>query len=782
MPSPVFFDETMPSLELRNASMQYGNEFAMRDYLDRLTRHKKLILLCTGGLMLLALLVSLMMTPVYEAKGTVELNIVAPKVTKFEDFQADPYKLEEFIQTQVELFKSTSLADRVIGNLKLASNPAFSPFADGPEEQIGVMTRLRAWLRALTAPLKNWLSPKADSSADFDLARLEQEKVLQAVFTENLSVTPKPGTKIISVAFSSSDPVLARNITNELITEFIKWEIDRKVESNKAAKNQLERQIRNVNDQLSTAEAAFSQFAQEAGIVSFDSKTNIVFQELEQVNQALAAIETERIKKKEIYEEARKSDVRSLPAVLQNALIQNLKNQYIDIMSEYEKLRVVYKDDYPEVKRIRAKMEDINRRLRDEQDRILKSLLAEYQAADKVARALAEKAHEKKDLALKLNTLAGKYKILGNKVDMNQQIYLSLLERSKEIDANVGTDLGKIQLVDLAAVPLYPYKPNKVLYILVAALLGIMGGSGLAFLREYLDSTVKRVEEISDQYRIPMLAVLPATSQRHLICPDESEAPEEPSAFAEGIRFARVSITHSSTADGPAKSLLFTSTIPNEGKSTISVHLANSFAGAGETVLLIDADLRKPSQNGGSAGSAGFEYGLTHYLNGIAGLDEIIQKTKVPNLYFVHSGHLTPPNPNELLNSNPMRALIQDLTSRFDRIILDGPPFGADAMVLGNLVDGVILITTLGQTQRAAIQIARKSLLKTNSRLIGSIVNNVDFKQYPETRHYQNWYSYCGLKAANYLSYPAPAEKGPVNQHDVKKIILGYYSRATKTK
>jgi GumC protein len=149
-------------------------------------------------------------------------------------------------------------------------------------------------------------------------------------------------------------------------------------------------------------------------------------------------------------------------------------------MSEYEKLRVVYKDDYPEVKRIRAKMEDINHRLNDEQDKIVKSLLIEYQGAEKVTTAY-EKAKEKKDLALKLNTLAGKYKILEHQVEVNKQIYLSLLGRSKEIDVNVGTDLGNIKLVDLASVPLLPYKPNTVLYILVAAFLGFMSGTGLAF-------------------------------------------------------------------------------------------------------------------------------------------------------------------------------------------------------------------------------------------------------------------------------------------------------------
>ena len=226
--------------------------------------------------------------------------------------------------------------------------------------------------------------------------------------------------------------------------------------------------------------------------------------------------------------------------------------------------------------------------------------------------------------------------------------------------------------------------------------------------------------------------------------------------------------------------MLITSTAPNEGKSTISVHLAHSFADAGETVLLIDADLRKPSRYGVCSGGIGYEYGLTHYLNGDATLEAIIHKTKVQNLYYVHSGYVRPRNPTELLNSNQMKALVENLMSRFDRIIFDGPPFGSDALVLGNFVDGVILITTLGQTHGPAIQIARKSLLKTNSRLIWNIVNNVDCKQYPETRHYQNSYSSEGFKAANYLIYPDQTEKAPFGLLEMKKTISGCFSRAAK--
>lgn len=751
---PLPAGESLPSLELRRPAPQYENSFALQDYLDILARRKGSIFAFMGVVVLLAAAISFIMKPVYRAQATVELNTNAPKVTKFADLMTDPSQPDEFMKTQIELFQSDTLAKRVIDELDLANNPAFNPLIEHSSGQAGVIGRFRALLSNSLATCKRWLHlNNADKNLSTALAQMQQQEILEALFAQNLDVQPKAGTDIISVAFSSSDPLLAKGVSNELINQFIAWQMDRRMDATKSAKGQLQRQINNVRSQLDQSEGKLNQFARDAGIVSLDAKSNLIYQQLEQINQALAKIEAERVAKRETYEQAKDSDVSSLPLVLQNSLIQNLKDQYINLMSEYEKLRVTYKNNYPTVKSLRAKMLDINRRISEEQERILNSLKTEYLEASRVEKALTNKAEEKKAMALKVNELASQYKILEREVETNKQIYQSLLERSKEIDANVGTDLGNIQLVDYASLPLKPYKPNILLNILAAAILGLMGGTGLAFFREYMDNTVKKVEDISSRHMIPILGVVPAANKKELICAGSTLPRQAPSRFAEAIRFARVSILFSSSTDNPAKSLLITSTAAGEGKSIISVNLAHSFADAGEKVLLIDGDLRKPSPNGRSSNGNGngASKGLTHYLSGIAAIEDLIQITQVQNLYFIPSGAI-PPNPTELLNSRRLTALIDDLMKHFDRIIFDGPPFGSDVLVLGNRVDGVILITTLGQTQQAALQVFRKYLLQTNGRLIGSIVNRVNLSQYPETRHYQNCYSYEGCKAENFLA------------------------------
>lgn len=750
---PVPVGESLPSLERHGPVPGYENSFALQDYLDILARRKGLIFVFTGVLVLLGLAISLLMKPVYRAQASVELNANAPKVTKFADLMDDRSQPDEFIKTQIELFQSDTLAKRVIEELGLAGNPDFNPFMEQSGAQTGFIAKLKGRLSSSLKAVKHWLHLKnAEENPNPAMVQMQQQVLLEAAFAKHLDVQPKAGTNIITVAFSSSDPILARSVSNELINQFISWQMDRRMDATQSAKGQLQKQINNVRSQLDLSEGRLNRFAKEAGIVSLDSKSNLIYQQLEEINQALAKIEADRVAKKETYEQAKNSDVSSLPIVLQNTLIQNLKDQYINLMSEYGKLRVTYKDNYPTVKSIRAKMLDINRKISEEQQRILNSLRTEYLQASKVEKALAGKAEEKKAMALRVNALASQYKILEREVETNKQIYQSLLERSKEIDANVGTDLGNIQLVDFASLPLKPYKPNIVLNILAAVILGLMGGTGLAFLREYLDNTVKRVDEISGRHSVPILGVIPSASKRELAYQDSSLPQKTASGFAEAIRFARMSILFSSSEDNPAKSLLVTSTAAGEGKSVISVNLACSFADTGEKVVLIDGDLRKPAPNGRSSNGNGRSEvrGLTHFLSGIVTAGDILQKTETENLYFIPSGAI-PPNPTELLSSRKLTVLIDELMERFDRVIFDGPPFGSDVLVLSNRVNGVILITTLGQTQRAALQVFRKYLLQTNGRLIGSIVNRVNLSQYPETRHYQNCYSYKGCKAENFL-------------------------------
>ncbi len=749
--------QQLPSTELRTPYPDFEDSFNLRDYLEPLFRRKWTIVICTLAVVIPTLIYTVTRDPIYKAVGWVELSPSAPKVTKFEDVVAGPFKggADQFTQTQMELLQSGALARRVSDRLGLEQHATFRRWSGLEREEPGVIktvfSSIVGFPGSLLRTFRSWFEPPREAvfaGVNEEVQKLRLQRSLEGFVRSGLSIEPRQGTSIISIGYDSTDPALARDVVNMLIDEFMNWEMDRRIEAAGAAKQQLDKQISLARTQLETAEGEVVRYAREAGIVSLDSRLNEVFHQLEQINAALARVGTERITKGEHLGVAERSDLSSSPLVMQNELVQNLKNQYIGLMAEYERLRVVFKDDYPSVRTLRAQMLDIGSKINMEQERILNSLKQEYESVLKTERALKTSAEEKKALAMQLNELAGTYKTLEREVEINKQIYHSLLERSKEIDATVGTDLGNVRVVDLATIPLRPYKPNLNRNLFLAMVLGLMGGIGLALVREYMDSTIKRVDEISDRHWIPVLGVVPVAEKGETKDLDSLVRVKPLALFSEAVRVVKVSIQLSHPGAGPQRSLLVTSTTAGEGKSTISANLAQAFAGAREKVLLIDADLRKPRLHR-LLGSNGNSTGLSTYLSGVSKLENVIQKTDVPNLYFIPSGP-TPLNPSELFASGGMKNLMDNLGKHFDRIILDAPPFGVFSEVLrmGSQVDGVILITALGSTHHEALRVFRKSLVKTNGQIIGAVVNKFKINRFADGYYHRSYgrdyYNYTG--------------------------------------
>jgi capsular exopolysaccharide synthesis family protein len=749
-PVPVQQTHLPASIPISIPEVEHG--LSLSDYLEPLIRRKWLVL----GILLCVLIptfaINLRMDPIYKATGWVEFNPYSAKVTKFEDMAGGPSRLgtDEWTQTQVRLLQSGALARRVAEKLQLEQHPIFNPAAQAKKEE-GWFDRLKKPVAAVKSfivrSVKRLTKPQTGAAVATEpsVRTLQLRQSMEEYIKGGLELGGVGDSHVVSISFDSADPVLARNIVNTLIQEFISWEMDRRIEAAGVAKQQLEKQVDLARNRLEQSENEATAYAKKAGLVSMDTRLNLAYQQLEQINGALAKAEADRIAKKEAYEQAISGDISSSPLVLENSLIQSLRNQYIGLMSEYEQLRVTFKDDYPNIKTLRAKMLDVGKRINTEQERILNSFKSQYLTSLNTEKALQATAEEKKSLALNLNELANHYKILEREVEVNKQIYQSLMERSKEIEANVGTDLGNIRIVDLASLPLHPYKPKVMKNLFLAGVFGLMAGLGLALLLEFLDSTVRRVEEISERHGIPVLAVIPEADRAVFEELDTMVRENPQSVFSEAIRLAKASIQLSAPPERPVKSLLITGTSIGEGKSTVAANLALAFAASHEKVLIIDADMRKPRLTR-QFGSNGNSKGLSHYLTGTCKYEEIIQKTEIPNLYFVPSGP-SPSNPAELLASREMKGFLDVVMKHFNRIILDSPPFGvfAEVLFLGNQVDGVILITSLGETERDALRLFRRNITKTGGHVLGAIINKFKFNRYSGGYYHHNYkkgYSY----------------------------------------
>lgn len=775
-PAPVNQAQAgLPSTEVRYAVPEFEESVDIRDYIDVVLRRKWLVLTFLVGVFITTLIVSLSMKPVFKANGGLELSPQDAKVTKFEDMVASQLQTREYIQTQVKLLQSSSLARRVVEKLNLAEHPIFNPDAE-QKQQKEDLNFLQKWRKSVTETVRGWLQalkPKSDDNDKMmtvdgqDLAELQKQKAMQAWFAGNLQVQPERDTTIISLSFTSVDPILARDTINTMVQEFIGWQMDNRIDSAGSAKKQLDKQIDIARIQLEKSEAELNRFAQRAGIVSLDSKLNLIYRQLEEINRALAESQANRIAKEAIYNEAIKIGPSALPAVIQNQLIQNLREKYVETQAEYQELGDTFKDGYPKVKALKAKMLDTQKRIADEEERILNSIINEYQVAQKQEESLRKEAEEKKALAMDLNSRATQYKIREREVETNKEIYQSLLSRAKEIDANVGTDLSNIRVVDYADLPLSPYKPNIKLNLLLALVVGLMGGVGVAFFLEYLDNTVKGMDEISDRFQIPILGVVPLAKPDEINDLDKLVRLQPRSGFAEAIRTTKVSIQLCSFMEQAPKSLLITSTASGEGKSTIATNLAQAFASSDERVILIDADLRKPRLHKVFNGHGQLK-GMSQLLSGLAKIDEALYKTDVPNLYFLSAGPI-PPNPAELLASNRMKRLLEGLSKYFDRIVIDGPPAAgfADVLALANYVNGVVLISTLGQTHRDALRIFKKSLHNVGGNLLGGIVNKLDLSKqyggyyYKYYKYYHSYYQPYGDKQPNLPAAEEELENEP---------------------
>jgi capsular exopolysaccharide synthesis family protein len=713
-------------------------EIHLKDYLEVLLRRKWLIIGILFFTFLSTLIFSLAAEKQYEATGSLEVNQGAQKITKFEDVVTDKLRFEEFVATQASLLKSDTLAEKVIDKLNLADHPVILEKKE-KSDNIGLLDHAKAFIKKIIQKKDDRTQDEAASEA---LSQAMVQKALLKFFKERLTVTPQRDAMIINIAFTSPDRWLSEDAVNMLMDEFVNWKMDQKIDASEKAREFLMRQIDQAKINLESAEEKQNKFAKQAGIVSMDAKLNSVFRQLEDINTALGVAEADFAKKETIYRQAVKDGPSSLPQVLNSSLINQLKSDYAGLRSEYERLTEIFRDDYPDVKAIRSRMNSIETQINDESQKIFNSIKYEYEAALSLVKSLNEKFEEKKLQAMDLNERATQYKIMEREVETNKAIYQSLLERAREIESMAG-GAPNIQIVDRATLPIFPSTPNVKLNLLLAIVMGLTAGVGGALLMEYFADTITNPDQISDRFQIPILGVIPVEKE----CPDyplELAFSNNPRAgISEALLTSRVSI-QLSVSDAQAKCIAVTSTSPGEGKTTISANLAQTFAGAGEKVVIIDADLRKPRMHKifpeTTIKSNG--YGLSNYLAGISN-EKLVAKTEIENIFLIRSGP-PPPNPVELLASSKFTALVKSLSKTFDRIIVDSPPHQglADILVISRQVGGIILVSGIGECTREGLRHFKKSMENVRGNVLGCIVNKFNPNQSYGHKYYHYHYQY----------------------------------------
>jgi len=486
-------------------------------------------------------------------------------------------------------------------------------------------------------------------------------------------------------------------------------------------------------------------------------RQDLITKQLTVLSDALLRARAERIAKESVVAQAVGQNMEALPAVLQSAVVAGLKAELTKLEGEYWQLGQTFKPSFSDLRmrQLEQNIKEVRGQLAIETRKIVISLEADYRAALRTEKELQRAVDEHRGLAMRIGDQMAEYRLLRRDVDTNQELYISLLTRLKETGVSSALLTSNVSIVDRAEVPLSPSKPRKRQDLLVAAMLGLVGGVGLAFFREYLDTNIKDAKEVETVLRVPTLALVPSReavdrprARRRLVADGKAQAApfalvahaEMGSILAEAFRNLRTSLLYSSP-DHPPRTLMFTSLQSGDGKTSLATNLAIVLGqlGVGE-VLLVDGDMRRPLLH--ELLEVPQAPGLSAFLTGQAELAEIIRATRIPGLSVIPSGHV-PLNPTELMSSARLKQAMGDLGKRYAHVVFDAPPlFGvSDAMVLAPRVEGVVLVLRHGRSSRDAAQRAVGNLASVHARLLGVILNDVDVQA---TGYYYGSYGYYG--------------------------------------
>lgn len=737
----------LPPPEYFQSVPQEENEVNLRDYWKVIQKRRWTILAFFFVVVVATAIGTFTMKPIYRGTTTLLINKENPQIVDFKEiFTVNTMDLD-YYQTQYKILESRSLAKRVIQTLNLAEHHEFNPQTESSPFQ--------TWKREVINVLSGWLALFSQSPKDLTESGKEpgRETTLINEFLNKLKIEPIRNSRLVKIHYDAHYPELATRVPNTLAASFIQQNLEKRFTSTEQAKEWLTRQLDDLKAKVERADETLQAYGSKHGIISLEEKENITMQRLTELNEALAKAESERMAKEALYKQTQERNFDSLPSILENKLIQDLKQSLIQLEAQYMKLSENYKPDYPEMKRLRNQMEAIQKRLNTEMSIIITAIKTEYESGLRKESLLRAAFEEQKKRAMEMKQKSIQYNILKRESDTNKELYKGLLQRMKEAGISAGIPASNIQVVDQAEPPTVPYRPNKQLNLLLAAVVGLFLGVGLAFFFEYLDNTVKTPDDVEELVRLPSFGMVPEISrEKHNLLGSGKSYPVElvtyghpKSMLSEAYRNIRTSILLS-FSEKPPKTMIISSPNPAEGKTTTVVNTAIALSQTGAQVLIIDADMRKPRIHKIFASENG--KGLSNFLSGNSQLESIIKISKIPNLCYIPSGPI-PPNPSELLGSSLFKKMIQSLGERFNHMIIDSPPVlgFADSTILSTIVDGVILVVVGGKTPKETLQRAKDLLLQVDARILGVVINRVDIRRSDYGSYYYRHQYYYGKES-----------------------------------
>lgn len=711
-------------------------ELQFTDYLKVIRNRKWILITVFVAVVGMVSLYTIRQTPIYQATATILIDPEPDQVIKVQEVNklGSNWDYEQYYNTQLKILQSLAIAEKTLekfgGPQYFFTTPKEEPLlvpAKSPVVDSGLIDS-----RPLDLPAVETRTPAVDYS--------KQAGRLAA----SLTVTPMKDSRLVKLSARSPDPAKAARITNAVAQVFVEENLARKLRATSSAQAWLLQQAQEAEGKLQAAENTLESYRRATGMVSLEQSQNIVVTRLQEISTAYTRAQSDRIQALAAYNQLKSlprndlNALESMPAVVDNTLIRDLKLNYINLESQYQKLLDKYTPKHPEMVRLSAQINSLKNRIFSEIDKIAQKYRMDYETALEREKELKNQLAQQEKGALGLGEKAVNYNILKRAADTNREIYQMLLTRAKETGLSEQIKVNNITILDKATIPTSPIGPNTSRNIMLGIVLGLGLGTGLAFFAEYLDKSVKTDTEIREDLKMPLLGSVPIIKIKQEYARDKIILEKDGKYWSEPFRVLRTNILLTSP-DKPLKNILITSAGPQEGKTLVVSNLSIIFSQTGSKVLLIDADLRKPQLH--NVFNLPREKGLSTYLVGEAGLEEVIQLTGIENLSVITCGKI-PPNPAELLASQKMQEFSRLIRERFDYVFYDSPPLFpvTDAVILSaSVADSVVLVVRANRTPKEIVKRSQDALNAARATLAGVVLNSL--REDSNSYYYQYYYA-----------------------------------------
>ena len=735
-------------------------EMHLRDYWRTIRKRLWLIVGLALIVSTIAALRQAKQPDIYQARARVQVDTEsyspALGASKGSSYYVDNYMDPEYFNTQVQILTSPTLLRRVAKTLDLEHNRTF---LDGPVENRSTLQSMLSMFGfkkarqpakdSLTLPNTTGPTLTSMTSAVDDPTEIERLAPYVDSLQGILEVEQVKKTRLIDLRASHTNPAVATKVVNATADAFALWNLEVKTKTNSLAGTYLQKRIAELQSQIRNGEEQLVNYAQGHEILSLDASQNTVVERLAGLNKELLEAENDRNLAEAAYRTSLMPGFAEANAEVSDKQIGDLRTHLGELRQKRAQLLLTDTEESPEVKDVTQQIATLEKQLEDTRGSAKKiintNLESNYRKALDREKALRDSFSKQRAETVAQNQAAINYNILKQEIETNKGLLDGLMQRSKENDVTMAGTPNNIHVVDYAAIPKEPVGPRRTQAVMLALVLAIAFGVALALFLEYLDDTVKTPNDIESGLRLPSLAIIPIAgrpTQRFLPISralqrtnGNGSGPEllinanGPSLQAEAYKHLRTSILLSTAGRAP-KSLLVTSSVPAEGKTTTVVNTATVLAQTGAQVLVIDADMRRPRLHHvfGLSNTEGLSAILSSDMTEADVLAKI-NKFRDTNIYLLSSGAI-PPNPAELLGSAQMKRLLDIAGETFNYIVIDSPPIASftDGVLISSLVDGVLLVVHGGKTSRQVVKRTRQMLQEIGAKIIGVVLNKADVR------------------------------------------------------